>query len=139
MATLAHDLHVLVSLMGRRADVLLSEGGSPLTYRRFLALTHVADLDRPSQRDIADRLGLSEAAMSRMIANLSDAGYLTTEASQGRRRAVVLTDSGAEELTRAGRLLGDSFDHAVRGAGADPAELAATINRISAIVREASS
>ena len=91
MPSLAHELHLLVALMDRRADALLQRSGCELSYARFLVLLHVSEGDGMTQRDLSARLGTSEAAVSRMVAGLARDGYLDVGRGVGNRRSLSLT------------------------------------------------
>lgn len=136
MPSLAHELHLLVALMDRAADGLLARNGVGVTYRRFLVLLHVSEADGPTQRDLAARLGSSEAATSRMVAGLARDGLVEVGRGTGNRREVRLTALGGERLTAAGTVLGDRFDVLVRSQGADPTDLSATVRRLAAALQE---
>ncbi|NHA66727.1 MarR family winged helix-turn-helix transcriptional regulator [Phycicoccus flavus] len=136
MATLAHELHVLVGLMDRRAELLLARSGVGLTYRRFLALLHVDELDGPTQRGLAERLGSSEAATSRMVAGLVRDGLLDATSAGGNRRTLRLTPEGGRRLAAAGGVLGDRFDGLVRSRGADPDALLAVVTDLVAALSD---
>jgi DNA-binding MarR family transcriptional regulator len=130
MLSLAHELHLLVALMDRRADALLQRSGCELSYARFLVLLHVSEGDGMTQRDLSDRLGTSEAAVSRMVAGLARDGYLDVARGRGNRRSLSLTARGGSALAAAGEALGDGFDRLVRGTGTDPAALAASVRTV---------
>ena len=130
MPSLAHELHLLVALMDRRADALLQRSGCELSYARFLVLLHVSDGDGMTQRDLSTRLGTSEAAVSRMVAGLARDGLVDVARGAGNRRSLSLTPHGGQALTAAGKALGDGFDRLVRGTGTDPAELAASVRTV---------
>ncbi len=134
--TLAHQLHVLVALMDRRAETLLARSGCGLTYRRFLALLHVSQLDRPTQRELAERLGASEAATSRMVATLDRDGLLEVRPGGGNRRELAVSAEGGRRLAVAGAVLGDRFDVLVRHRGADPDALLHTVTDLVTALRE---
>ncbi|QIM21527.1 MarR family transcriptional regulator [Phycicoccus sp. HDW14] len=136
MPTLAHELHVLVALMDRRAEALLARSGSGLTYRRYLVLLHVSRLDRPTQRELADGLGASEAATSRMVAGLAADGLLEVGRGHGNRRELALTPEGVTRLTASSAVLGDRFDDAVRAVGADPDDLLHVVTTLSTVLRK---
>ncbi|WP_377644132.1 MarR family winged helix-turn-helix transcriptional regulator [Oryzobacter terrae] len=136
MPSLAHELHVLVALMDRAADGLLARHDVGLTYRRFVVLLHVSEADGPTQRDLAERLGASEGATSRMVAGLVRDGLVDAGRARGNRRELRLTDLGAERLAAAGAVLGDRFDVLVRDHGVDPADLTTTVRRLAAALRE---
>jgi DNA-binding MarR family transcriptional regulator len=137
MASLAHELHVLVALMDRRAETLLAASGCGLTYRRFLVLLHVSDLDGPTQRELADRTGGSEAATSRMVAGLAADGLLHIGHGHGNRRELRLTAEGGRRLTEAGEVLGDRFSGLVRTRGFDPDALLHTVTDLVTALKEA--
>lgn len=136
MPSLAHDLHLLVALMDRRADALLQGAGSELSYARFLVLLHVSEGRGMTQRDLSERLGTSEAAVSRMVAGLARDGFVDVARGPGNRRSLSLTPHGGAALTVAGEVLGDGFDRAVRSTGTDPAALAATVRTIVAALQQ---
>ncbi len=64
---LSFDLHALTARLDRSADRIL-RAEHDLSYRRFLTLVIVAELDAATQRAVADRLGVSEPSVSRMTA-----------------------------------------------------------------------
>ena len=136
MPSLAHELHVVVALMDRRADALLARSGCALSYARFMVLLHVSEADGPTQRDLAARLGTSEPAVSRMVAGLARDGLLEVGRAAGNRRRLSLTPSGGAALAQAGEVLGDGFDRVVRSTGTDPAALAASVRRIATALQE---
>lgn len=136
MPSLAHELHVLVSLMDRAADGLLARHEVGLTYRRFLVLLHVSETAGATQRALAERLGSSEAATSRMVAGLARDGLVDVARGVGNSRQVRLTPLGAERLSMAGEVLGGRFDELVRRHGVDPGDLSTTVRRLSAALRE---
>ena len=136
MPSLAHELHVLVALMDRAADGLLARHGVGLSYRRFVVLLHVSEADGPTQRDLAERLGASEGATSRMVAGLVRDGLVDAARGPGNSRELRLTPLGGERLATAGAVLGDRFDVLVRGQGVDPTDLTTTVRRLAAALRE---
>ena len=130
MPSFAHELHLLVALMDRRADALLQRSGCELSYARFLVLLHVSEGDGMTQRDLSTRLGTSEAAVSRMVAGLARDGYVDVARGTGNRRRLSLTPHGGLALTAAGEALGDGFDRLVRSSGTDPGALAASVRAL---------
>ena len=136
MPSLAHELHLLVALMDRRADALLQRSGVELSYARFLVLLHVGEGDGMTQRELSARLGTGEAAVSRMVAALSRGGYVKVGQGVGNRRSLSLTPHGGRSLTAAGEALGDGFDRLVRGTGTDPAALAASVRTVVTALQE---
>ena len=136
MPSLAHELHVVVALMDRRADALLARFGCALSYARFLVLLHVSEADGMTQRDLSARLGTSEPAVSRMVAGLARDGLVEVGRAPGNRRRLSLTASGGAALAEAGAVLGDGFDRLVRSTGTDPAALAASVRLITTALQE---
>lgn len=76
-----------------------------------------------SQREIADSLGVSEQAVSRMAVGLERAGYLQRRRHGGdrRRQVVAITDHGRETLTT---LDDPGAVEAIATAALSPAEVA---------------
>ena len=136
MPSLAHELHLLVALMDRRADALLQRSGCELSYARFLVLLHVSDGDGMTQRDLSTRLGTSEAAVSRMVAGLSRDGHVDVARGTGNRRSLSLTPHGRLALAAAGEALGDCFDRLVRSSGTDPGALATSVRALVAALQQ---
>src|SRR5699024_3075409 len=115
---LSFDLHALTSKLDRAADrILRSE--RDISYRRFLALYLVTQLDEPTQRALAEALGVTEPSVSRMTGVLADAGYLDTGSAvaQGNRRRLRLTQAGAELVTGCRELLEHHFTRLVESSG----------------------
>lgn len=115
---LSRSLHALTARADRAADrILRSQRG--LTYRRFLTLWAVGELGSPSQRSLAEWLGVTEPSVSRMVRELAAAGLLTAGADPagGNRRCVQLTDSGRQMVAECGGLLERAFAALVDKAG----------------------
>jgi len=136
MPSLAHELHLLVALMDRRADALLQRSACELSYARFLVLLHVSDGGGMTQRDLSARLGTSEAAVSRMVAGLARDGYVDVARGAGNRRSLSLTAHGGRALAAAGEALGDGFDRLVRNSGTEPSVLAACVRTVVAALQQ---
>ena len=136
MPSLAHELHLLVTLMDRQADALLVRSGCELSYARFLVLLHVSEADGLTQRDLSSRLGTSEAAVSRMVAGLARDGHLVVRRGAGNRRSLSVSPGGASAFRAAGEALGDGFDRLVRSTGTDPEQLAGSVRTIIAALQE---
>ena len=107
---LSFDLHRLTARLDRAADRILDETLG-LSYRRFLTLLLVGELDRPTQRALADALGVSEPSASRMTSVLVEAGYLQIGPAPqgGNRRQLSLTPAGKEAAKRGRELLERRF------------------------------
>jgi DNA-binding MarR family transcriptional regulator len=115
---LAFDLHALTSRLDRAADRIL-QAECDVSYRRFLVLFMTDRLEDPTQRALAERLGVTEPSISRMIAMLSTAGLLDVRrgASGGNRRGLRLTDEGGRLVQRCCVLLEDRMTVIVQAAG----------------------
>lgn len=124
MSTLGYDLHVLVGRLDRAADRLLQPHG--LTYRRYVTLLVMGEVEGGTQRKVAESLGISDAAVSRMATALVGDGLITLhqERGNGHRKAVSLTTAGRRLLDAATATLGSSLDDLVRSVGVDPDTLA---------------
>lgn len=128
---LTFDLHVLTARMDRSADrQLTAEQG--ISYRRFLALLLVGELGTPTQRQLAERLGVTEPSVSRMVGLLAEAGLLELgpDPDGGNRRRLALTAEGRALVRRCRRLLERRFAALVRRSGVDYEEYAAQTRRL---------
>ncbi|MEV5409341.1 MarR family transcriptional regulator [Thermopolyspora sp. NPDC052614] len=97
---LSLNLHVLTARLDRAADRIL-RAEHDISYSRFLALTLVGELGASTQRDLANRLGVTEPSVSRMTSVLAADGLLDVqpEAAGGHRRRLSLTDKGKRLVT----------------------------------------
>lgn len=129
-STLGYDLHTLVRRLDRAADRLLVPLG--LSYRRYLTLLLVGELDGGTQRQVAEAVGTSEPAVSRMLGALTDDGLTTVapDPGNGHRKLVRLTADGRDLVERATATLGDQLDDLVRSLGLDPDRLAADVRTV---------
>lgn len=128
MSSLGHDLHLLVARLDRAADRILAPIG--LNYRRYVTLLLIDELGEGTQRALADALGVSEPAVSRMVGALQAAALATATAAAGHRKQVRITDEGRRVLTTATEALGGSLDGLVRDLGLDPERLATDLRTI---------
>ena len=115
--SLAFDLHALTARLDREADRLLRTHLA-LPYRRFLALVLVGE-DSPTQKVLAERLGVTEPSTSRMVGVLAEAGLLevTPDPAGGNRRRLSLTPAGKEQVEACAALLEGRFAGLVAGSG----------------------
>jgi DNA-binding MarR family transcriptional regulator len=115
---LSRSLHKLTARLDRAADVMLrAEAG--VSYARFLALYMVGLEGADTQRVLAERLGVSEPSVSRMVRVLAASGWLEAFADPagGNRHQLRLTDAGAELVARWGGELEARFAALVEDAG----------------------
>ncbi|WP_336920963.1 MarR family winged helix-turn-helix transcriptional regulator [Aquipuribacter sp. SD81] len=115
--SLTFDLHALTARLDRSADRLLRTN-LDLSYRRFLALVLVGE-DAPTQRALADRLGVTEPSTSRMVGVLREAGLLEVapDPGGGNRRVLSLTTAGKDAVEAAAALLEGRFAALVERSG----------------------
>ena len=78
-----------------------------------------------SQRRLAEWIGHSEPAVSRMLGTLGRAGLVTSTVDEAHRRrnAVALTEMGAAADRRAGGVLGEALASLMSATGVDEAAL----------------
>jgi DNA-binding MarR family transcriptional regulator len=93
--TLSRSLHKLTARLDRAADQFLRTGAG-ISYARFLALYMVGSEGADTQRALAERLGVSEPSVSRMVRVLGEAGWLETlpDPGGGNRHQLRLTAAG---------------------------------------------
>ncbi|GAA2222574.1 MarR family winged helix-turn-helix transcriptional regulator [Micromonospora olivasterospora] len=112
------ELHTLVSRLERAGDrILRADHG--MSYRRFMVLVTVGELEACTQRALADSLAVTEPSISRMIAALAGTGLLTVtpDPAGGNRRRIALTDAGRELVERAGTELIGRLTELVESSG----------------------
>lgn len=113
-------VHELVVVLDRAADVLLASRYG-ISHPRFMVLRALRVGGTATQHALAGRLGITDAAVSRMLPGLTGAGLVTVadDPDHGRRRLVTLTDRG-ETLARDCELALDAaFTGAATEAGVD--------------------
>ncbi len=122
---LSFDLHALTVRLDRSADRILRTEHD-LSYRRFLTLVVVAELDSATQRAVAERLGVSEPSMSRMTGVLIATGLLDAEPDPagGNRRRLSLTLPGKHMVEQGRELLERRFAALVERSGVPYGEYA---------------
>jgi DNA-binding MarR family transcriptional regulator len=115
---LSRSLHKLTSRLDRAADAMLqAEAG--VSYARFLALYMVGSEGADTQRALAERLGVSEPSVSRMVRVLVASGWLEafSDPAGGNRHHLRLTSAGADLVARWGAHLEERFAALVDSAG----------------------
>lgn len=115
---MSFDLHVLAARLDRAADRILRTEYD-VSYRRFLALVSVGELGAATQRELAERLGVSEPSASRMTGVLVQLGLLDSQADPGggNRRRLSLSAPGRQMLRQCRTLLEHRFTEVVERSG----------------------
>jgi DNA-binding MarR family transcriptional regulator len=115
---LSRGLHKLTARLDRAADAILRvEAG--VSYSRFLALYMVGSEGADTQRALAQRLGVSEPSVSRMVRVLADGGWLETvpDPAGGNRNLLRLTATGEQLVKRWGAELEERLAALLETAG----------------------
>ena len=115
---LSRTLHKLTARLDRAADTILRREAG-VTYARFLALYMVGSEGADTQRVLAERLGVSEPSVSRMVRVLAGSGWLETgpDPDGGNRKQLWLTPAGERLVKRWGAELEARLAAVVQGAG----------------------
>ncbi len=95
--TLSRKLHQLTAWLDRAADARL-RAHAGISYPRFLALYMVGSEGADTQRSLAQRLGVSEPSVSRMVRVLADHEWLEVvpDPAGGNRNRLKLTFAGQQ-------------------------------------------
>ena len=133
---LTFQLHVLTARLDRAADRIL-RAELDLPYRRFLALLLVGE-GVPTQRALAERLGVTEPSTSRMVGVLAEAGLLEVapDPAGGNRRRLALTPVGQDRVRACRQLLEGRFADLVTRSGVPYDEYAAHTWRLVAALED---
>jgi DNA-binding MarR family transcriptional regulator len=128
---LSRSLHALTARMDRAADRILRTE-QDVSYRRFLLLYAVGELDGTTQRELAEWIGLTEPSVSRMTRALVAEGLLDPGSAplRGNRRCVRLTAAGERLVARCGEMLEDRFLALVESAGVSYEDYGASTRRL---------
>ncbi len=115
---LSRSLHRLTARLDRAADVFL-RAHAGVSYPRFLALYMVGAEGADTQRALAQRLGVSEPSVSRLVRILAEDGWLQTasEPGDGHRNRLRLTAAGDQLVQRWGGELEARFTALLEAAG----------------------
>lgn len=105
---LGYLLHHIGFIMDRQSDVLLQER-LDMGFSQFKILMALKWNAGVQQRQIAERLGQTEASVSRQIKLLKEAGYITVKQSPQNRREHIttLTTKGVNAADKALRMLNE--------------------------------
>lgn len=115
---LSLDLHALTARLDRAADRILRTEYN-VSYHRFLALFTMAESAHITQRALAERLGVTEQAVSRMTGVLAAAGLLDVQPDPagGNRRRVELPMNGHKLVGRCREALEGRLAELVEASG----------------------
>lgn len=115
----------------KTADRALMDAAG-VTTAQAAVLAVVAGAERPTQRTVADALGLNESAVTGMANRLIALGYLAREKDPDDRRAWLLrlTTQGEKALERIAEPFGRINARLDNALGADLDAFAASLNRI---------
>lgn len=105
---LGYLLHHLGFVMDRQSDLLLQQR-LDIGFSQFKILMALKWHASVQQRHIAEKLGQTEASVSRQIKLLKDAGFITVTQSPHNRREHIttLTTKGVQTVDKAMRALND--------------------------------
>ncbi|PTL71236.1 hypothetical protein C1I63_18525 [Rathayibacter caricis DSM 15933] len=131
-------LHEIVGLLDRSAAAILKRENG-LSYRQYYVLSAIATLTQTTQRELAEHIGHSDAAVSRMIATLANAGLVTVavDPDHRRRNLVELTPEGVVTEQQAGRLLNTALADLLTQHGIDESSLLHSAHQLRAALRGA--
>ena len=103
-----------------------------VSYRQFYLLSAMATLGPSTQRELADYVGHSDPAISRMLTTLLAAGYVTSATGPADRRVktVQLTGSGAELAARADEFLGRQLSELLNRHDIDEAAITTSVTAL---------
>jgi DNA-binding MarR family transcriptional regulator len=115
---LSRCLHRLTARLDRSADAFL-RGHAGVSYSRFLALYMVGSEGADAQRALAERLGVSEPSVSRLVRGLEGDGWLevVTQPGGGNRNQLRLTSAGERLVARWGAELEERLTGLLEAAG----------------------
>ena len=132
---LAYELHDLVRTLDKWAERRLRFEG--LSYNKYVAMVIISEHPGLTGRDLAQALGVTEAAGSGIVRSLLAAGLIVDGApfGAGNIRRLDITEPGVALLARCSAMLGSSLDDTAAAIGLDPHELATTIRALHDEVR----
>jgi DNA-binding MarR family transcriptional regulator len=121
-------LHHFVHQLDKYADAVLQKDFS-ISYSRFLCMVAIASTEHPTQHDIAEKMLVDDAVVSRMLKPLVKDGYVTIidHPKHGRKKIVALTAHAHQLITKAADRLEYDYLYLAKSANIDPAELSSQI------------
>ena len=132
----AVTVHELSAELGQAADALLGQRHG-ISFARYRVLRALRRDGTSTQHELAGRLGIGDAAISRMLPGLIEQGWCLVEddPQHGRRRRVRLTPSGADIERDCAVFLSEGFRGAASDAGVDVESFLAAAEAITAQLR----
>lgn len=132
----AVTIHVLAAELGRAADVLLA-GRHGISFARYRLLRALRRDGAATQHALAHRLGVGDAAVSRILPGLVEQGWclVDSDPQHARRRQVRLTGAGIELERDCATLLGEAFHGAAVDAAVDAEALLTAAEAVTDRVR----
>ncbi|TMD32489.1 MAG: hypothetical protein E6I95_10700 [Chloroflexi bacterium] len=134
---LSLDLHALTARLDRGADrILRKEAG--ISYPRFLLLFMVGETTT-TQRSLAQRMGVTEPSISRMVATLVGEGLLRVDNTRGggNRHSVRLSARGRSLVQKCYSLLESRLVDLVKASGVPYEQYARHTKRLLATLEAA--
>ena len=128
---LSTQINHLVQGMNKAADRYIQER-SDLTFSRFQLLATLLYIGESTQHGLAQRMGVSDTIISRIVHELSAQGYLEIrkDPNHGRRHILGITEHGTQTVQRLGEILERSFMEIVSSEAEDPEQFERDINNI---------
>lgn len=116
----AVTIHELAAELSRSAEALLGSR-TAMSFARYRVLRALRQEGASTQHALAVRLGIGDAAVSRMLPGLIEQGWcaVTDDPGHGRRRRVELTAAGRTVEADGAALLTEAFHGAAADAGVD--------------------
>ncbi|GAA4860145.1 helix-turn-helix domain-containing protein [Saccharopolyspora cebuensis] len=135
----AVTVHELAAELGRAADALLHQRHG-ISFARYRVLRALRRDGAATQHELAGRLGVGDAVVSRMLPGLIDGGWCLVEddPAHGRRRRVRLTRAGAATEHDCAVFLADGFHGAASDAGVDVEAFLTAAESLTAQLRASS-
>lgn len=130
-------LREMVALMDRRADATLKDQFG-ISFSWFRLLVMLSTIEPATQHRLAVCLDHSDAAISRMLGKMTDAGLveMVIDPAHKRKHVVTLTQKGRDLVTDGTRVLGDALEAEIPKTKVDIERYVAMTLAITAALRE---
>jgi DNA-binding MarR family transcriptional regulator len=115
-------MHVVIATMDSMADTILKEKFN-ISFSWFHLMIAILYIQPATQTQIADSVGHSQAAVSRMLTILIAKGYVIvkTDPKHKRKNVVLLSEHGKQIAQAANDVLEDEFSKVLNDANIDTA------------------